>query len=232
MAVYHNTLDGKSDYPTYRTASVGINFFGTNSQIIFANNTLSDMRGGIAAVFATAFNPATIPGTAFFNLISSNSLTGSYFGMEWKTDFLNGNEPEYIGHIGPSFRSNTANNIIDAALKLTPEWQGYTGGDFDQIVLEHNRFTPVPVAMRMAYCSCAYQGTAVATLFTNLPLYKNTFTLGSASFSGSKAFALVSGVGSSLRNLWRSGNSNWDDFETSVTADDGVVPTASVIGME
>jgi hypothetical protein len=225
MAFYDNTLDGKTNYPTYQTASVGIQMYGNTSSIIFANNTLTNMNGGISDEFSQ------VPGSAepftsalFFNLIANNSLNGSYWGFGQNTDFLLGNaSPATLGHLGNSYRSNTLTNIVSIGIHLDPDYQSYSGGNFDQNVFEHDSITNVPDAIETSYPIWVNQNTYVATLFSNFMLYDDTFALGTATYSGSAAFSLL---GTST-NFWCVGDT-WTGFASGSTCA-GSVPPATLI---
>jgi hypothetical protein len=223
--VYHNTLDGKSNYSTYETASVGMEMYGNISDVIFANNILTHMRQGVVTEYSQVpSSHEPYPSSLYFNLVTNNSLNGSYNGISQNTDFVASNNPGILGHIGNSYRANTLTNIVSTAIHFEPEYQSYTGGDFDQNIYEHNTATNVPIAIGMTFPSWAFQNVTVSTIFANLGLYKNTFTLGTATFSGSKQFSLKG----STTNFWRAGNT-FTGFETASTTDPNTPPTATVI---
>jgi hypothetical protein len=221
--VYSNTFDGKSNYSSLETASTGMQMYGNVTDVIFSNNTLTDLRSAINETSQKPTSTATmLPSSLFFNLIEENTITGAYNGFIVVTNEIHHNHPGVIGHLGNSYRDNALTNIIAHGIALLSEWEGYTGGDVDQNNFAHNSFTNVPTAV-WQHRAYSFSNAAVNTNFSNINLYKNTFNRGSATFSGSKAIDLLG----STTSFWRA-TDTWSNFETSTTDPDTAAVAALV----
>lgn len=220
--VYHNRLDGKSDYAKYETASVAMSMYGNVSDVVFANNQVTDMRSGLVDEYSQVPNPATpMPSALYFNLITHNSLDGAYRGLRIITNFLTKESDGTWGHLGNTYRKNTLKNLTLQGIHFGADQGGFTGGDLNQNVFEHNTLTNVPTAI-WAGKATAWFNNPVNTRFNNLVFYKNTFNRGTAVALGTKAQDI------SAANFlnWRSAN-NWIGFETS-TKDLNKLPAITV----
>ena len=207
--IYHNRLDGKSNYTNYPTASVGLQMYGNVSDVVFANNILTDLRNGISAETSQVPDDRTpTPSALYFNLITNNSLNGAYIGIGGYTNFLSTNKPNTIGHLGNTYRSNSISNIVSHGIRFEPDYQGYVGGDFNQNTYEQNTITNVPIAIGVRHIFWS-NSTIVNTKFSNLNLYKNKFDRGTANFNGSKAFDILGNT----TTFKRAGNT-WTGFQT------------------
>ena len=157
--VYHNRLDGKSDYATYMTASVAMSMYGNVSDVIFAGNEATDMRSGLADEYSQVPDPKTpTPSALYFNLLTNNSLTGAYRGLRVITNSLTEKSDGTWGHLGNTWRRNTLKDITSQAIHLGADMSGFPGGDLTQDVFEHNTFTNVPAGIAVdqgAACSTA-----------------------------------------------------------------------------
>ena len=208
--IYHNTLDGKSDFPTYVTASVAMNMYGNVSDVVFANNTATDMYGGLVAEFSQVPDPKTpTPSALYFNLITDNTLHRSHRGLTLATYALTENTPGTVGHLGNTYRRNGFTDLVEHGLFFGSGDTGYTGGDLHQNVYEYNGFTNVPIALHVGM-SVPWSKKPVSTQFSNLILYANGFDRGGAQAAGSKAVE-IDGVTTSL---WSALN-RWTGFESS-----------------
>ena len=206
--VYHNTLDGKSDFPTYVTASVAMNMYGNVSDVIFANNTATDMYGGLVAEFSQVPDPKTpTPSALYFNLITDNTLQRSHRGLTLATYALTENAPGTVGHLGNSYRRNRFEDMVGHGIFFGSGDTGFTGGDLHQNVYEYNAFTNVPIAFHVGM-SVPWSKKPVSTRFSNVVLYANTFDRGSAQAADSKAMDIEG----STTSFW-SALGRWTGFE-------------------
>lgn len=209
--VYHNHFDGKGLY-AYETASVAMNMYGNVSDVVFANNTVTRMVGGISAEFSQVPDAKTpAPSALYFNLITGNSLDGANVGLSIATNFLSQDVPGTLGHLGNTYRGNTLSNIVSQGIHLTGDENGRLGGDLNLNTFEHNTFSNVPVAVWLGKPR-VYLNNPVNTIWSNLNFYRNTFNRGTAAFAGSKAFV----VAPSNTSLRTSANV-WQGFETSAS---------------
>lgn len=214
--VYRNRLDGKGDYATYQTASVGLNMYGNVSDVIFVHNTVTRMRGGLVVEFSQVPNPNTpTPSASYFNLIAHNSLNGAQTGVGIATNFLARDAPGTIGHLGNTYRWNTMRNIASRGIALYSDQGGYTGGDLHQVTFEHNTITGVPTLLWAGRDT--QSNKPMVTRFRNLQFYGNTFERGTSAVTGSKALEL-SGV---TPTLWSAAN-KWIGFRNPLP--DGSIP--------
>ena len=210
---YDNTLGGKSNYATYGTAVVGTEWYGDCWDDIFANNNLTDICNGILSEFTQEpDSDAATPSAEYFNLVANNTLEGAQSGSNITTQFLYQNTPGEIGHLGNTYRWNSLTNIVDAGLTFSgaTETSEYTGGNLDFDSFEHNTFTNLPIGIKV---------TPENTLFSNIYLYDNTFTRGTAALAGSIALDVTG----TTTTFWRA-DDVWNGFATGTT-DPNTVPT-------
>lgn len=220
--VYHNRLDGKGDYAKYETASVAMSMYGNHSHVVFADNQVTDMRSGLVDEYSQVPNPATpTPSALYFNLITRNSLDGAYRGLRIVTNFLTEKSAGTWGHLGNTYRRNSLKNITSQGIHLGADQSGFSGGDLNQNVFEHNNFANVPTVI-WAGKATPWLNNPVNTRFNNLVFYKNSFKRGNAAFAGSKALDMAAASTSS----WRSANT-WNGFEASTKDVDKVPMTAA-----
>lgn len=208
--IYHNTLDGKSNYKNYITASVALSLYGNVSDVVFSNNKITDMQTGLAdeySLIPSAESP--IPSVLYFNLIADNSVDGAQHGVRIITNWLTHDATGTLGHLGNSYRHNTLTNILSEGINLGADQGGFRGGDLAQNVFEHNTITNVPLAFRVDRAT-NYFKNPINTKFDNFILHNNDFRRGSAAFSGSKAL----NIAGNTTSLWRSGN-QWTGFKTN-----------------
>lgn len=218
--IYHNRLDGKGDYAKYETASTAISLYGNISDVIFADNQITDMRTGLADEYSQVPDAKTpSPSALYFNVLTHNSVDGAYLGIRIVTNFLTEKSGATWGHLGNTYRRNTLKNLALQGIHFGADQGGFYGGDLDQDVFEHNTFANVPTAI-WAGKATAWMNKPVNTKFNNLVFYKNTFDRGAATSTGSKALDIAAATTSS----WRSANT-WIGFEAA-TKDSDKLPVA------
>jgi len=209
--VYHNTLDGKSDFRTYVTASVGMCMYGNVSDIVFADNTVTDVHCGLVAEWSEVPEKETpTPSALYFNLVTGNKLKGSFDGLQVRTNWLHRDMPGTVGHLGNTYRRNS---IVDVqtGIDFGTDDNGWLGGDLQQNVYEHNDFSTVRTLLKVGLASPWAKGT-IRTRFDRMSLYANRFDRGAAPLAGSAALKIA---GDTI-TFWSSLN-RWIDFESSTT---------------
>lgn len=212
--VYRNRLDGKGDYD-YETASVALSMYGNVSDVVFAGNEVTRMRGGLAAEFSQVPDPKTpTPSALYFNLVANNTLNGAAVGVGVYTNFLSEDAAGTIGHLGNTYRRNSLRNLVGPALRFAADEQGRLGGDLDQDVFEHNTVADAPVAVRVGRFR-SYLNNPVNTRFKDVVLYANDFRQGGAGPKPSPAFEVTGSTASFRRvgNTWAGFEAGSDDRE-------------------
>lgn len=213
--VYHNRLDGKGDYANFATASVAISMYGNISDVVLANNQITDMRTGLVDEYSQVPDPATpMPSALYFTLVTHNSVDGAYRGIRIITNYLTEKSAGTWGHLGNTYRSNILKNLTLQGIHFGGDQSGFTGGDLDQNVYEHNTVVNVPTAIWVGKAT-AWFNKPVNTQFKNLVFYKNTFNRGATAFTGSKALDILA-AGTSI---WRSANV-WSGFKAGANDSD------------
>jgi hypothetical protein len=221
--VYRNKLDGKADYGTYETASVAMNMYGNVSDVIFADNAATDLRGGLTAEFSQVPDPRTpTPSALYFNLVTGNTLKGAFSGMSIYTYALRQDAAGTVGHLGNTYRRNTLADLVSHGVGLGSDYDGWAGGDLHQNVFEHNAFANVPTLLRVSR-SAPWGKGEVKTQFRNPSLYANRFERGAAKASGSKAMDILG----TTTTIWAASNT-WAGFEESHADGDALPVPAKV----
>lgn len=192
-AVYHNALQGKSDYATRDTASGGIQPFGNSYDFVADNNTISQVRTGIAAWGMSAIDqdPANIT-CAYFNYVANNTIHNCLNGIIGISQAWGG-WPVAAPYPGITFLGNTCvGNTVDSVADsgfaemaaLTP-----IGDQLDLNMFDQNTVTNTPAAINLDPSSH----------INNAILYKNNLSLGSAIAPGSVGVSLATSATSALR---------------------------------
>lgn len=214
--VYHNTQEGKTNYAS-GTASAGTELYGNVSNVIYANNTVTRVNSG-ATLFSVVNQShiTNIPCALFFNLIADNSVDGAYSGLTESVFIENAQtpDPDTIAFVGNTFRNNTVSNIVSHGIEVHTD-NPKTPTDFYSLshftTFERNNITDLSDGF--ANDMQINKGDAI----DNLHIVNNTFDRGTATYSGSIAFA----NNSPYATFFRSGN-QWLNFETSATDPDEI----------
>ncbi len=219
VAAYHNTLQGKSDFPHRVTASAGIEPYGGDIDFIAADNTISQVRTGISSWdIADSSSGASELEPTFFNLYTGNSISDSTNGLAVLGPFWTAgatNNPG-IGYFGNSFRRNTLNNLVyDTAnntggllAALSSDEPAATGVTFMQTVFEHNS----GANMYSGFSSSGMNGQLANTIY-----YKNNLNRGTGNGLAAVEFGKTAQQSPALRE------NSWDDFVATYS---GTLPGA------
>lgn len=192
-AVYHNSLQGKSDYATRDTASAGVQPYGNSYDFIVDNNTISQTRTGIFvwAMSDTNQNPEDIT-CAYFNYIANNTVHNCLNGIVGVSQAWGG-WPIADSYPGISYLANTCvGNTVDSVAGNGFAESAATaplGDQLDLNVFDHNTVTNTPAGIDLDPSNHIY----------NAIIYKNDLSLGTANASGSVGVSLATSATSALR---------------------------------
>jgi hypothetical protein len=105
VAIYNNTLDGKSDYATRVTASAGIEPYGNSYGFVADSNTFHELRTGISN-WAIDSNNSINP--SYFNLFSNNRIDSTLLGCRSIAAYAQTQTTNPgVSYLGNVFRTNT-----------------------------------------------------------------------------------------------------------------------------
>ena len=106
--------------------------YGNASDIVFADNQITDMRTGLVDEYSQVPDPKTpTPNALYFNLLTRNSVDGAYRGLRILTNFLTENSGETWGHLGNTYRRNTLKNITLQGIHFGADQGGFKGGNLE-----------------------------------------------------------------------------------------------------
>ncbi len=189
IAVYQNTLQGKSDYATDVTASAGIQAASDTYDLVADGNSISQVRTGIGAwSLLEAGSVSNVMACDFFDYFTNNTITNSLNGMEIN-DLNNvyGTTFEGIGCFGNVFTGNTVNGMTQSGI-----WESLgnnpPGDQIDMNVFNNNTIANTTNAFTIP----------IVGQINNTILYKNNSSLGSATYSGSIGLILGSDATDSI----------------------------------
>lgn len=184
--VYKNDLRGivenvaRDDY----IGSAGVMLFGGTSNIIVDQNTLTDLRLPISVWGLSRTNSVLEFEPSIFNVVSNNVITGSRYGIVVYSGggVIPGTDPSLLEKstlTGNVFRDNTVSGGMESAFDLYYIWSAENlaqGQMIDNIVIEHNTFTNVPVGINLAFSTRVdYRGVmSGAPVVRDALIYKNT----------------------------------------------------------
>ncbi len=224
-AVYHNALQGKSDYATRDTASGGIQPYGNSYDFIVDNNTISQVRTSIAvwSMSDTNGNPEDIT-CAYFNYLANNSIHNCLNGIVGISQAWGGwpiaDPYPGISYLANDCVGNTVDSVADSGFAemaaLTP-----VGDQLDLNVFDQNTVTNTPTAINLD----------PSTHINNAILYKNDLSLGSAIAPGSVGVSLATSATSALRqNKYAGFQSTYGGTQTPALAVEAPIHVISVQG--
>ena len=173
-AVYHNSLQGKSDYATRETASAGIQPFGDSFDFIADSNTISQTRNGIYiwGMSETALSPQSIA-SAYFNYIANNTIHDCLNGIVGVSQAWNGwptGDPyPGISYLGNTCTGNVVNSVAESGLSELADCAPI-GDQLDLNVFDQNTVTDTPTGINLPASSS----------ITNSIVYKNDLKLGAS----------------------------------------------------
>jgi polygalacturonase len=172
--IYNNTLQGKADYATRITASAAVQPWGNTFDLVFDDNSASQMGTGIAHWLPG--DNFVFLGPTYHNVYQNNSFTNMRVGVGLYGRQL-WDQVSQIGSIGTIIRSNTFTNIANLGVYM--EANGKMGSNFHMTVLEHNAFSNNPTD---------FFAVGKGEDMSNTVLYDNTFTRGTAAYDSSIGF--------------------------------------------
>ena len=146
-AVYHNTLQGKSDYLTRDTASAGIQPYGNSFDFIADSNTISQVRHGIYlwGMSETSLSPQSLA-CVYFNYIANNTVHDCVGGIVTVSHAWNGwpaSDPyPGISCLGNTCAHNTVDSVSSGLCELAS--QAPVGDQVDLSIFDHNTVTHTP----------------------------------------------------------------------------------------
>jgi len=195
VAIYNNTLDGKAANVSTSThnASAGIEPFGGAINWVVADNTLTDLRTGFAIFGLSNGDPEGVQ-PCYWGLYSNNSMTNVRTGIYTTTSTIEIGDPG-SAMLGNVFRDNTVNGALDSGII---HGGGSAPPDSSSLnVFDDNTITNVPV------------GIDCGGVVKNAVLYRNDFTRGDKTYSGSKGIDFNANQTPALRE------NTWTGFETT-----------------
>jgi hypothetical protein len=149
VAVYHNSLQGKSTYAVQVTASAGIQPYGNSYDFIADSNTVSQVRNGIYlwAMAEDSLSPKSIT-CVYFNYIANNVTKNCLSGVVGVSQAWQG-WPAGDPYPGISFFANTcvkntASGMTDSGFAQRAE-TAPVGDQMDLNVFDHNSAEQAPV---------------------------------------------------------------------------------------
>ena len=192
-AIYHNSIQGKSDYATRETASAGVQPYGNSYDFVVDDNTISQTRAGIYlwGMSETSLSPQSIT-CSYFNYVANNTVHNCLNGIVGVSQAWNGwpGADPYpgISYLGNTCADNTVTSVTSGGMV---EWATCApiGDQLDLNVFDHNTVTNTPTGINLG----------PNNRITNTLAYKNTLSLGTAPLSASVGLALGSGENPALR---------------------------------
>lgn len=194
IALYHNSLDGKSDYKSRETASSGIQPYGNSYDFIADGNRLTEVGTGLSS-WATDEHEKIEP--CYFNLYTNNSIDGVQIGalanVAYGQNIAGDPGASYTGNI---FRRNTINNSQRSAFTL--DGRGAPrGNQIEFTVIENNHVSETPTGIN------SFSRSADDATLANTIIQHNDFTHGAASAGDSSGLRLQNHTKTFLRdNVW------------------------------
>jgi polygalacturonase len=174
-AIYHNSLQGKSDYATRDTASAGVQPYGNSYDFVVDDNTISQVRNGVYmwGMAEDSLTPKSVT-SVYFNYVANNTVQNCVNGIVGVSEAWEG-WPAADPPVGVSYLANTVvgNRITSmtgagvAELAQTPP----AGDAVDLVVFDRNVVSKTPITMEFE----------PANRVNNPIIYKNELEIGSGS---------------------------------------------------
>ena len=179
ISISNNSLDfsTRSVTSTTHIASTGIQPYSGSCNLIIDNNTIHESRNGISLWTnnGSSNNPNGEIAPCFFPLVTNNTVDTCRLGLR-----MTGGGPD-LGYaaIGRVFRNNTVTGAVDAAFDVRSGPGTYPNNMMT--VFEKNSLTDSTIA---------FDKRDDDGVLPNILFYKNIFSLGGATYSGSIAMTL------------------------------------------
>jgi hypothetical protein len=184
--VFGNSLNGIAENATRSTSngSAGIMFFGGVTDMIVERNTLTNIRLPISIWSLTRVaNDAPMFEPSMFSFVANNTINQGRFGVVVYAAYTftpqtDATSREASPLAGTVVRGNTVQNGLISGFDVLFIRQGAdqpTSQVVDGLVLEHNRFVHLPVAINFSFAMITnYQGfTTSGAVVRNSLVYKN-----------------------------------------------------------
>ena len=216
IAVYHNSLNGKSNYQTMNTSSTGVQFAEGGFNLVVDDNTFSDLN----TVFCDSpvvGSGNTITQPMYWVLYQNNTATNCLDAVASILGFLSGTMLDNaVQVLGDEYRNNSFTNITSTSVDWSVNDTYSTGTQpefIDYYVLDHNTVSGGQVGVGLTAQPSA--GSACPMV-----LYKNNFSLGGGTYSGSEGlYQAHAGADLALDQ------NTWTGYQTTYA---GVMPGAVI----
>lgn len=144
VAIYDNSLQGKSDYASRPTASTGVEIYQGGQDIIVDNNTITQTNYGTS--IWGVFNANWYVDPSCFILIENNHVSNCGMGARDVSQVLNNAVTNYSDYFANIYRNNTYTNMAIDGIQLGNWNDGTVPKVWDFFLAEHNTFTNTPYA--------------------------------------------------------------------------------------
>lgn len=196
VTVYRNTLQSKDTYAsrTEHNATCGVEPYGGGYDWTVDGNTFDRTRTG-TSIWSISPQPGADFQPCYFHLYANNNYRSNRWGgMSSIADYDIALSDPGVALLGHVYRRNTITSpVLKSFGTVSSSWLG-TGKAADMLVFEHNTSTNTPVGIDAAGIGSSLQSVIA---------YKNNFSRGSASSSGSIGFGFANGQTIDLReNVW------------------------------
>ena len=204
VAVYGNNLSAKQavSTPAADTASAGVEPYGNNWDFCVDNNTFTYVGICISNWAQGQTGPLGVQPDNW-NLFCNNTMNTNRQCFDQLMGFYSnsGYNPGIVA-FGNVFRNNTMNGTtVKCISESCASWVS-AGVPIDECIFEHNTATNVPWGVDLNDQSLGSQGT-------NALFYKNSFTLGSATYGGSEGANIPAGTNPAFQQ------DTWNGFATT-----------------
>ena len=193
VACYGNNLSAKSSVVNQNTASAGVEPYGNNWDFCVDNNTFTYVQTAISN-WAQGQNTPLGFQPDNWNLFCNNTMNYNRTAFDQLMGFYSnsGYNPGIVA-FGNVFRNNQINGagtMVKCIAESNAQWIS-AGVPIDECIFEHNTATNIPWGVDLNDQSLGSQGT-------NALFYKNSFSLGTATYSGSMGANIPAGHESRL----------------------------------
>ncbi|HXC64426.1 MAG TPA: hypothetical protein VNZ67_08710, partial [bacterium] len=204
--LYQNQIQGKSDYGTFASSSLGIEPYGGSFDFIADGNNIQQVRRGINS-FSRAETNHDLGSIepVYFNLYQNNLISSVLVGASGIISDWSPGLTDYPGilYLGNLFRGNGINGAAQAGIQLSlGNITAIPGMQMDMNVFEANAVSNTPLAV-----SCIGSATAqpLGPQLGNTLFYANQFNGCTCSSAPAGSQGIVFGAGQSpalQRNSW------------------------------
>ena len=216
IAIYHNDLNGKSNYQTWGTSSTGVQFTEGGFDLVVDDNTFTDLD--------TAFCDSPVVGSGntitqpmYWVLYQNNTATNCNRAVTTTMGFLGGtlldNAVQVLGDV---YRNNSFTNLTSTSIDWYIDDMYSTGTQpefIDYYVLDDNTVSGGQIGVGLMAQPSAGSSCPIV-------LYKNNFSLGGGTYSGSEGlYQAHAGAALALDQ------NTWTGYQTTYA---GIMPGAAI----